>query len=96
MRARRYGKSGNVLGGVEASGAASWGNRKVKIEQWPVDQVATYGGDPRQNEAPVEAVANSVREFGFRQATVVDAEGVIVCGHSRWKAAQSVFYGPIL
>jgi hypothetical protein len=32
-------------------------------------------------------VAASLKEFGFRQPIVVDAEGVIVCGHTRYKAA---------
>jgi DNA modification methylase len=35
----------------------------------------------------VDAVAASIREFGFRQPIVVDAEGVIICGHTRYKAA---------
>jgi DNA modification methylase len=35
-------------------------------------------------------VAASLREFGFRQPIVVDAEGVIICGHTRWKAAQKL------
>ena len=38
----------------------------------------------------MEAVAKSIREFGFRQPIVVDAEGVIICGHTRWKAAQQL------
>jgi ParB-like chromosome segregation protein Spo0J len=32
-------------------------------------------------------VAASIREFGFRQPIVVDADGVIICGHTRYKAA---------
>src|SRR5262249_18017724 len=35
----------------------------------------------------VDAVANSIREFGWRAPIVVDAEGVIICGHTRYKAA---------
>jgi hypothetical protein len=35
----------------------------------------------------VDAVAASIREFGFRQPIVVDPEGVIVVGHTRYKAA---------
>ena len=32
----------------------------------------------------------SIREFGFRQLIVVDTEGVIICGHTRFKAAQKL------
>lgn len=39
---------------------------------------------------PSRAVANSIREFGFRQPIVVDADHVIICGHTRWKAAQKL------
>ena len=35
----------------------------------------------------MEAVATSIREFGFRQPIVVDTEDVIICGHTRYKAA---------
>jgi hypothetical protein len=35
-------------------------------------------------------VAHSIREYGFRQPIVVDGDGVIVCGHTRWKAAQKL------
>jgi site-specific DNA-methyltransferase (adenine-specific) len=35
----------------------------------------------------VDAVATSIKEFGFRQPIVVDEEGVIIVGHTRHKAA---------
>jgi len=49
-----------------------------------------YPGNPRNNDAAVDAVAASLREFGFQQAIVVDEDGVIVCGHTRWKAATKL------
>ena len=30
------------------------------------------------------------QEFGFRQPIVVDKDGVIIVGHTRWKAAQKL------
>lgn len=38
----------------------------------------------------VAAVAESIRQFGFRQPIVVDEQGVIVCGHTCWKAARQL------
>jgi ParB-like chromosome segregation protein Spo0J len=32
-------------------------------------------------------VAASIREFGLRKPIVVDRDGVIIVGHTRWKAA---------
>jgi len=59
----------------------------MKIEQRKLSTIKPYPGNPRQNDAAVDAVAASIREFGFRQPIVVDEEGVIVVGHTRYKAA---------
>ncbi|HMO84631.1 MAG TPA: DNA modification methylase [Lacipirellulaceae bacterium] len=59
----------------------------MKIELRPLSSVTPYDRNPRLNDDAVAAVAASVREFGFRQPIVVDAEGVIICGHTRYKAA---------
>jgi DNA modification methylase len=62
----------------------------MQIEMWNIDRVKPYPGNPRQNDAAVDAVAGSIKEFGFRQPIVVDDEGVIICGHTRFKAAQKL------
>jgi len=62
----------------------------MKIEQWKLSDIKPYPGNPRQNDAAVDAVAASIKEFGFRQPIVVDTEGVIICGHTRYKAAQKL------
>ena len=62
----------------------------MKIELWTLSKIKPYPNNPRLNDDAVEAVAASLREFGFRQPIVVDAEGVIICGHTRWKAAQKL------
>jgi DNA modification methylase len=49
--------------------------------------VKPYPGNPRLNDDAVDAVAASLKEFGFRQPIVVDTEGVIVVSHTRYKAA---------
>jgi DNA modification methylase len=59
----------------------------MKVELWKITDVKPYPSNPRQNDDAVDAVAASLREFGFRQPIVVDADGVIVCGHTRYKAA---------
>ena len=59
----------------------------MKIEQWSIDRIRPYEKNPRRNDKAVAAVAESIREFGFRQPIVVDGDGVIVVGHTRYKAA---------
>jgi DNA modification methylase len=62
----------------------------MKVELWPIDRVKPYFRNPRVNDSAVDAVAASLKEFGFRQPSVVDADGVIIVGHTRWKAARKL------
>ena len=62
----------------------------MKIEVWNLDRIRPYPNNPRINDDAVDAVAASIREFGVRQAIVVDTDGVIICGHTRFKAAQKL------
>ena len=62
----------------------------MKIEQRPISDVRPYEKNPRKNLEAVDAVAASLREFGFRQPIVVDGAGVIVVGHTRWMAAKKI------
>ena len=59
----------------------------MHIEIWDINRVTPYESNPRINDDAVDAVARSIREFGFRQPIVVDQYGVIVVGHTRYKAA---------
>lgn len=57
------------------------------IADWKIEDVKPYERNPRQNDAAVSAVATSIKEFGFRSPILVDSDGVIICGHTRLKAA---------
>src|SRR5271163_3649522 len=62
----------------------------MNVEMRPIGSIRPYENNPRLNDAAVDAVdavAKSIREFGFRQPIVVDEDGVIVVGHVRHKAA---------
>jgi DNA modification methylase len=60
----------------------------MKIEFRKLTEITPYPNNPRINDEAVAAVAASIRQFGFRQPIVVDQKGEIICGHTRWKAAQ--------
>ncbi len=62
----------------------------MNIELRPLADIRPYDKNPRLNDDAVDAVAASIREFGFRQPIVVDADGIIICGHTRFKAAQKL------
>jgi DNA modification methylase len=60
----------------------------MKVKLVPIADIRPYDKNPRVNDQAVEAVAASLKEFGFRQPIVVDEEGIIIVGHTRWKAAK--------
>ena len=60
----------------------------MKIIEMKVGDLIPYENNPRKNEQAVEAVANSIKEFGFKNPIIVDKENVIVAGHTRLKAAE--------
>jgi len=59
----------------------------MRIMLWNIARITPYSRNPRVNDHAVDAVAASIREFGFRQPIVVDGQGVIIVGHTRYKAA---------
>ena len=60
----------------------------MKTEQMKIADVIPYERNPRINDGAVEAVAASIKEFGWRAPLVVDENNVIICGHTRLKAAE--------
>ncbi len=66
------------------------GGTQMKIEMKATGDITPFETNPRINDQAVGAVAKSITDFGFRQPIVVDKDGVIVCGHTRWKAAQQL------
>jgi DNA modification methylase len=62
----------------------------MHVEPWPISRLKPYANNPRDNDAAVDAVAASLQAFGFRQPIVVDEDGVIIVGHTRYKAARKL------
>ena len=59
----------------------------LEITNMKISEIHPYEKNPRFNDAAVDAVAKSIQEFGWRSPIVVDKDMVIVCGHTRLKAA---------
>jgi DNA modification methylase len=63
----------------------------LTVEQWDIGRPIPYARNARKiGDTAVSAVAGSIKEFGFRQPIIVDGEGVIIAGHTRLRAAQSL------
>lgn len=65
-------------------------NGNPKIEMRPIDSITPYPNNPRHNQSAIRDVATSIRKYGFKQPIVVDKEGVIVVGHTRYEAAKEL------
>lgn len=59
----------------------------MQIIDLPIDEITPYKNNPRKNDRAIAAVAASIKEFGFKVPIVIDKDGVIVAGHTRYKAA---------
>ena len=59
----------------------------MQIVEKKISELKEYENNPRNNDDAVEAVAESIRQFGFKVPIVIDGNGVIIAGHTRRKAA---------
>ena len=62
----------------------------MKIIEKKIEELREYENNPRHNDSAVEAVAESIRAFGFKVPVIIDSDGVIVAGHTRVKAAEAL------
>lgn len=62
----------------------------MNIVEKRLEELQPYENNPRKNDAAVEYVANSIKEFGFKVPIIVDKDGVIVAGHTRYLAAMEL------
>lgn len=62
--------------------------KKLDIIYKKLEEIMPYEKNPRNNEKAIEPVANSIKQFGFKQPIVIDAAGVIIVGHTRYEAAR--------
>ena len=53
-----------------------------------ISQIHPYENNPRNNEAAIEPVAQSIKRFGFRVPILIDGKGTIIAGHTRYEAAK--------
>ena len=61
-----------------------------QIELWPMDRLVFYVRNPRKNDAAVDRMCASIREFGFKIPVLARSDGTVVDGHLRIKAARKL------
>ena len=62
----------------------------MNIIEKNLKDIKPYEKNPRKNDNAVKYVANSIKEFGFQQPIVIDKNGVIVAGDTRYKASKKL------
>jgi ParB-like chromosome segregation protein Spo0J len=61
-----------------------------RTELWPIDKLVFYARNPRKNDAVVDRMCSSIREFGFKIPVLARNGGEVVDGHLRLKAARKL------
>ncbi len=61
-----------------------------QIEHWPIDKLVFYARNPRKNDAAVDRMCSSIREFGFKIPVLARSDGTVVDGHLPLKAARKL------
>lgn len=62
----------------------------MEVIEKKISELTPYEKNPRRNDEAVKYVAKSISEFGFKVPLVIDSNGVIVAGHTRYKAAMEL------
>ena len=61
-----------------------------QIRIWHIDRFVLYARNPRKNDAVVDRMSSSIREFGFKIPVLARSDGEVVDGHLRIKAARKL------
>lgn len=62
----------------------------MKIEYRKLNEITPYDNNPRKINKGVDVVAESIQQYGFQQPIVVDTDGVIIVGHTRYQASKKL------
>src|SRR5262245_25629260 len=64
--------------------------QSLQIQTWGIDRLVFYARNPRKNDAAVDRMCGSIREFGFKVPVLACSDGEVVDGHLRLKAARKL------
>lgn len=63
----------------------------LNVRNIPIEEIKAYENNPRRiSDNAVNAVAESIKAFGFKVPVILDSENVIVTGHTRILAAKKL------
>ena len=59
----------------------------LQIVYWPISKLIRYVRNPRKNDAVVDRICASIREYGFVVPILAKADGTVIDGDLRLKGA---------
>src|SRR2546423_10303832 len=62
----------------------------AEIGHWPIERFVFYARNPRKNDAVVDRMCGSIREFGFKLPVLARSDGEVIDGHLRLKSARKL------
>lgn len=62
----------------------------MQVIERKIEDIRPYENNPRDNSKAIDAVAASIKEFGFKVPVVIDKDGIIVTGHTRYEASKKL------
>lgn len=62
----------------------------MKVEVFSLNKIQPYKNNPRKNKASIDAVVESIKQFGYTQPILIDQNNVIIAGHSRYQACKKL------
>src|SRR5438874_6550900 len=80
----------STTGADRASDAGMAKEISMDIQIWPIDRLVFYVRNPRKNDAAVDRMCGSIRQFGFKIPVLARSDGEVVDGHLRLKAARKL------
>lgn len=62
----------------------------MRTEEWKLSDIKPYELNARHNDDAVPYVQKSIETYGYKVFIVIDVHGVIIAGHTRWKALRNI------
>lgn len=83
-------KKGKPIRNGDLSALGQKETAPLRVVMVGLGDIRPYGGNPRKNEKAVKPVAESIGEFGFQSPVLLDRDGTILAGHTRYAAAKAL------
>jgi DNA modification methylase len=77
-------------GSLKKRGIGMPSETPMEIQTWSIDKLVPYARNPRKNDAAVDRMCDSIREFKFKIPCLVRSDGEVIDGHLRLKAARKL------